>query len=154
MEKKIWALKHSDLQKNVSSSYFNLTIHIYHQCNKMKGKAGSSCLGTFSSLSPLPSFSVLRLLDWVAKSSKSWGIVCRCAWREASPSALGEHVVWECLRWLSFKLSPTQHAGVCLFSDDNARAFAHIGGHFQVEVTPVVWAYFVDKQNDKTGNVK
>lgn len=50
---------------------------------------------------------------WLAPS-KNGGIVCRCAWREASPSALGEHVVWECLRWRSFKLSPTQHAGVWL----------------------------------------
>lgn len=51
-----------------------------------------------------------------AGSLKHGGLVCRCTWREASPSALGEHVVCECLRWRSFKLSPTQRAGVWLSS--------------------------------------
>lgn len=73
-------------------------------------EAGSPCLGTLPS--PSPPLAALCLLGWLARN---WGIVCRCAWREASPSALGEHVVWECLRWHSFKLSPTQHAGVGLY---------------------------------------
>lgn len=91
----------------------SLRCHHFHHWHRRHRGSRFSPSGN-SSLSPpfpSPSFAPLCLLGWLAKS---WGIVCRCAWREASPSALGEHVVWECLRWHSFKLSPTQHAGVCL----------------------------------------
>lgn len=89
----------------------SLRCHHFHHRHDSQRRSRFSLSGNASlPLSP-PSFAPLCLLGRLAKS---WGIVCRCAWREASPSALGEHVVWECLCWHSFKLSPTQHAGVCL----------------------------------------
>ena len=87
---------------------------------------------------------LLCLLGW---PSISWGIVCRCAWREASPSALGEHVVWECLRWHSFKLSPTQHAGVCLFFRWQCSTLLSARGHSQVEVTPAIMLVLTNKRD-------
>lgn len=89
----------------------SLRCHRFHHWHHRHRRSRFSLSGN-SSLPRLLSLLCPALSSWLV--AKSWGIVCRCAWREASPSALGEHVVWECLRWHSFKLSPTQHAGVCL----------------------------------------
>lgn len=84
-----------------------LSFHCFPQISSPSSiTLPSQVPSAWETLLPAPSFISL------VGSLKNGGIVCRCAWRAASPSALGEHVVWECLRWRSFKLSPTQHAGV------------------------------------------
>lgn len=90
-------------------------------------EAGSLSLGTLPPRPPRPTQPHSVSL---AGSLKAEGLCADVPGERPAPSALGEHVVWECLRWHSFKLSSHTACWRLSLLDDNAETLLPQKGAF------------------------